>query len=131
MVVKKPVATKSAKKTPPKTLKPKATGVSGAPKPAPEKPVKAPVVFVRRKELVERIVASSGLKPNAVKSVLDAVLEEIGNTLSGGEGLNVQPLGKVSVNRKKLFVDKEIIICKIRRKVGQTESPTGFSTAAE
>ena len=54
---------------------------------------------VRRKEMVERIVAATGKKPNEIKSVLDGVLAEIGNALSAGEALNLHPLGKVSVNR--------------------------------
>ncbi len=57
--------------------------------------------LVRRKELVERIVATSGLKPNAVKTVLDAVLQEMGDILSAGEGLHVPPLGKLVVSRRK------------------------------
>ncbi len=89
-----------------------------------------PVEMVRRKELVERIVASSGLKPNAVKSVLDAVLVEIGNALSAGEGLNIHPLGKITVNRKKEMEDREVLICKIRRKV-ETSIISPLTTAAE
>lgn len=89
-----------------------------------------PVVMVRRKELVERVVASSGLKPNAVKSVLDAVLVEIGNALSAGEGLNIHPLGKITVNRKKELEDREVLICKIRRKV-ETSAISPLTTAAE
>ena len=91
---------------------------------------RVPVKMVRRKELVERIVATSGMKPNAVKSVLDAVLVELGDALSAGEGLNIHPLGKVTVNRKKDMEDRQILICKIRRKVEQPEA-SPFSTAAE
>ncbi|MFV2034218.1 MAG: HU family DNA-binding protein [Halocynthiibacter sp.] len=72
--------------------------------------------LVRRKELVERIVMRSGLKPNAVKTVLDAVLLEMGNVLSAGEGLNVQPLGKLVVNRRKDIDGGEVLNCKLRRK---------------
>lgn len=74
------------------------------------------VKVVRRKELVERIAASSGVKPNLIKSVLDAVLKEIGDVMSSGEVLQVQPLGKMSVNRRKDLPDGEVLICKLRRK---------------
>ena len=86
---------------------------------------------VRRKEMVERIVASSGLKPNAVKSVLDAVLAELGNALSAGEALNLHPLGKVTVNRQKNMGDREILICKIRRKLTSAQDEQPLNSAAE
>ena len=78
--------------------------------------------LVRRKELVERIVAASGLKPNAVKTVLDAVLKEMGDILSAGDGLNVQPLGKLVVNRRKDIPGGQILNCKLRRKAATPAS---------
>jgi len=71
---------------------------------------------VRRKELVDRIVENSGMKPNAVKNALDAVLKEVGDALSAGEALNLPALGRVSVNRRKELDDGEVLICKIRRR---------------
>ncbi|MEE9389293.1 MAG: HU family DNA-binding protein [Paracoccaceae bacterium] len=92
---------------------------------------RSPVVMVRRKELVERIVARSGLKPNAVKSVLDAVLQEMGDALSAGEGLNLHPFGKVTVNRQKQMEDKEVLICKIRRKLASDSEATTADVPSE
>ncbi|MGR3291211.1 MAG: HU family DNA-binding protein [Paracoccaceae bacterium] len=89
------------------------------------------VKMVRRKELVERIVARSGLKPNAVKSVLDAVLQELGDALSAGEGLNLHPLGKVTVARSKTLGSKEILMCKIRRKLAPEVDSDALDAAAE
>lgn len=71
--------------------------------------------FIRRKEFVDRVVATSGLKPNVVKTTLDAVLQEIGDALSKGEALNLPPLGKLSVNRQKDIKGGEVLICKLRR----------------
>ncbi|MBV1866576.1 MAG: HU family DNA-binding protein [Marinosulfonomonas sp.] len=76
----------------------------------------AVTIVVRRKELVERIVASSGMKPNAVKTAIDAVLKEVGDALSAGETLNMPALGRVSVKRRKVLDDGEVLICKIRRR---------------
>jgi len=89
----------------------------------------APVNVVRRKELVERIATKSGMKPNLIKSVLDAVLLEIGDALSGGESVRVQPFGQISVNRRKDLPDGEVIICKLRRR-NQTTAPTTPATDA-
>ncbi len=71
--------------------------------------------FIRRKEFVARVVASSGMKPNAVKSTLDAVLKELGDALSNGEALQLPPLGKLSVNRRKDLKNGEMMVCKLRR----------------
>lgn len=120
------------KLTPGKLAKPAIkTTSTAAPKPAiaAVEPKTTPAVMVRRKELVERIVASSGLKPNAVKSVLDAVLVEMGDALSAGEGLNIHPLGKITVNRAKKLEDREILVCKIRRKVVAPEANPYISAA--
>ena len=86
---------------------------------------------VRRKEMVERIVAATGKKPNEIKSVLDGVLVELGKALSAGESLNLHPLGKVSVNRQKKFDNREVLVCKIRRKLEPVPSDEPFKTAAE
>ena len=81
-----------------------------------------PTGTLRRKELVERVVARSGLKPNQVKSVLDPLFQELGNALSAGEMLNLQPFGKITVNRQKVMDDREILNCKIRRNKGAKPS---------
>ena len=106
-----------------------ASALSG--KTAEDKAQAEPANVVRRKEMVDRIVASSGLKPNAVKTVLDAVLAELGSALSAGESLNLHPLGKVTVNRQKKLDDREVLICKIRRKLGQADTSTALETAAQ
>ena len=87
--------------------------------------------FIRRKEFVDRIVASSGLKPNVVKSTLDAVLLELGDALSKGEALNLQPLGKISVNRRKDLKNGEMLICKLRRTPPTVKAEAPLADAAE
>lgn len=86
---------------------------------------------IRRKEMVERIVATTGKKPNEIKSVLDGVLLELGKAISAGENLNLHPFGNITVNRQKKFDDREIIICKIRRKVEADLPSADLKTAAE
>ena len=83
-------------------------------KPAPSKAPAPPIV--RRKELVARVVAATGMRPNQVKPVLNEVLAELGKALSAGEGINVPPLGKITVNRHKALEGREVLICKLRRK---------------
>ncbi len=87
--------------------------------------------FVRRKEFVARVVASSGLKPNAVKSALDAVLREIGDALSSGEALQLQPLGKLSVKRRRDLKNGEMLVCKLRRTTPPLKIDPPLAEAAE
>ncbi len=103
--------------------------------PAAESETAAPAApglnFVRRKEFVSRVVASSGLKPNAVKSVMDAVLKELGDALSNGEALQLPPLGKLSVNRRKDLKNGEMLVCKLRRTTPPEKSDDTLADAAE
>lgn len=122
MATAKKVATKpkTTKKIVAKKTVAKAPSDDGVAKPAVAKI--EPIHVVRRKELVERIAEKTGKKPNLIKSVLDAVLLELGDALSSGESIRVQPLGKLSVNRRKELPDGEVIVCKLRRK-NQTPEP--------
>jgi len=72
-------------------------------------------VMLRKKELLARIAESSGLRPNKIKPVMEAVLREIGDALERGEALNVPPLGKLSVNRTKEGENANVIVAKLRR----------------
>jgi len=92
--------------------------VAAKAKDAPSNDVQTPdasAPVVRRKELVERIATRSGVKPNVIKSVLDSILQEMGDALQKDETLNIPPFGKISVNRRKSQANAEIIICKLRR----------------
>lgn len=54
---------------------------------------------LKLKELVDRVVASSGAKKKDAKAVVEATLAEIGRALASGEGLNLPVLGKLRVVR--------------------------------
>ena len=109
------MATKASTPTtaPATATKPKAKPAATAATPSGAAP--APALFIRRKEFVARVVATSGLKPNAVKTALDAILQEMGDALSNGEALQLPPLGKLSVKRQKDLRNGEMMVCKLRR----------------
>lgn len=86
---------------------------------------------LRRKEFVERIVENTGMKPNQVKSVLDGVLSELGAAISAEELIDLNPFGKLTVNRKKSFDGYEVLVCKIRRKTPVADDDAAMKTAAE
>ncbi len=111
----KPAATKpaAAKAAP----KPKAAAAKPAPKPrAAPKPatqvvaeagilpalgVVAEALSIRKKELVERVVAASGAKKKQVKEIVEHTLKVLGEALAKGEELNLPPFGKAKVNRSR------------------------------
>ena len=89
---------------------------------------------VKRSEFVARVAERSGLRPNQVKPVLEAVLEELGQILLNGEELKHPSLGKLSVNRRKELAAADVVHCKLRRQKPQAaDAPTDgpAATAAE
>jgi DNA-binding protein HU-alpha len=70
---------------------------------------------VLKKDLIEAVVVASGLKRGVVKSVVEAVLGELGEALARGEAMNLPPLGKISVNRSKEVGNADVMVVKVRR----------------
>ncbi|MDE9450640.1 HU family DNA-binding protein [Aliiroseovarius sp. Z3] len=84
-------------------------------KPAEVTPATSPEPVVKTKEMLARVATRTELRPNQVRDVYDAVLEELGAALVRGEKLRLPPLGTVKVNRQKTMPDADVVICKIRR----------------
>ena len=79
----------------------------------------APVVVppvLRKKELIERVVARSGIKKKDAKPVIEAMLSVLGEALASGEDLNLQPLGKVMVKRVKELANAKVMVTRIRQR---------------
>ena len=70
---------------------------------------------LRKKELIDRVVAASGMKKRDVKPVVEAMLSVLGDALSKGEALNLQPFGKAKVTRQKPLDNGEVITTRLRR----------------
>ncbi len=68
-----------------------------------------------KRELIDRVVIASGIKKKAAKPVVEALLKELGDALSRGETLNLQPFGKANVKRRKEVEHAEIIEMRLRR----------------
>lgn len=82
------------------------------------------VKIMLKKALVEAVVEASGQKRNVVKQVVEATLAELGNALARGEALNLPPLGKLSVNRRKEAGNADVLILKLRRvRPGAADAP--------
>lgn len=73
--------------------------------------------LVKKPELIDRIVAQTGLKKKDVKPVVEATLAVLAKTLINGEELQVPPLGKVKINQVKDIANAKILKVKIRHPI--------------
>lgn len=70
---------------------------------------------LRKKELVDQVVARTGMKKRDAKPVVEAVLAELGETLAQGRSLVLPPLGRVRINREKKLANGKVMVVKIRQ----------------
>ncbi|MEP1198095.1 HU family DNA-binding protein [Tateyamaria sp.] len=122
--------TSKTTKTPRKKATPKAVV---APKPEPAAPATVvdapkPVVLgpmMRKPELINAVVEKSGLKKKDVKPIVEATLAVLGAALQENRELNLQPMGKIKVNREKIKPNGKVMIARIR------QSKDAFSATAD
>ena len=69
---------------------------------------------IKKPELIERVMAETGMKKKDVKPVVEAMLAVLGRALIGGEELTVPPLGKLMINRTKEVSNATIVNLKLR-----------------
>ena len=123
--------------------KPKTTAKRTAAKPKTASVASAPVVVdtptpvvagpeMRKKELIEAVVTRSGMKKKDVKPVVEAMLAVLGNALQDGRALNLQPMGKVKINREKKLASGRMLVARIRQKdAAKSAEETGASAATD
>lgn len=70
---------------------------------------------MRKKELIDLVVERSGIKKKDAKPVVEAMLAVLGETVGAGRELNLQPLGKLRINRSEERSNGRIIVCKLRQ----------------
>jgi DNA-binding protein HU-alpha len=118
------MSTRRSTKTRPKTTA-KASSTATPPKPDAAQSITPVVVTenvaadagpeLKKQELLDKIVTRSEVKKKFAKPVVEAMLEVLGEALAEGRELNLQPLGKVKLNRTKETPNARIIIAKIRQ----------------
>jgi DNA-binding protein HU-alpha len=70
---------------------------------------------MRKRELINAVVAKSGIKKKDAKPVVEAMLLVLGSALQDGRELNLQPMGKFKVNREKKLADGKVLKARIRQ----------------
>ncbi|WP_254919135.1 HU family DNA-binding protein [Oceanicola sp. 22II-s10i] len=70
---------------------------------------------LKKRELIDRVVALSGVKKKDAKLVVEATLQVMGEVIAEGRDLNVKPLGKLKVNRIKQSNGGTVMNARIRQ----------------
>lgn len=70
---------------------------------------------LKKPELIDRVVAISGLKKKDVKPVVEATLAVLGQSLTDGEQLNLQPFGKTRTVKQRTLPNGQAMTVKLRR----------------
>lgn len=87
---------------------------------------------LKKKELIETVVARSGIKKRDAKPVIEAMLAVLGETIADGRELNLAPMGKLKVTRMKKTTKAHVITTRLRRNEShQNASPDPLAQAAE
>lgn len=97
---------------------------------APVEPVETVKVMGKR-ELIDRVVEASGIKKKAAKPVVEAMLRELGDALSRGETLNLQPFGKGIVKNRKTLENAEVVELRLRRSKQAMAASAASATSAQ
>lgn len=124
--------------------KPKEKAVARPRTPAKAAPAKAPVkgsaarqgaadpgVSVRLKDLIDRVVATAGVKKKDARPVIEATLKHLGEALAAGEALILQPLGRLRVSRTNPGKGGDTLTLKLRRPGGDKPAAEGLAKGDE
>ncbi len=86
---------------------------------------------LRKKELIDTVTERSGVKRREVKPVVEAMLAVLGQALADSREMNLQPLGKVKINRRKDLQSGTVLIAKVRQSEKKPEDQDPLAEAAE
>ncbi|MEM9710193.1 MAG: HU family DNA-binding protein [Pseudomonadota bacterium] len=71
---------------------------------------------LRKRDLIERLTAETGLKRRDVRAVTEALLAALGESVAKGESLSLEPFGKLRVARSAEGTGSRTHTCKLRQK---------------
>ena len=119
--VSTPVAAPAAAKPDPKVIKAEPVVADSAKEDAAATPKvvridgAAPATDLKKRELVDAVVARSGIKKKDAKPVVESLLAVLGDALADGRELNLPPFGKLRINRTEEKPGYRVIVCKLRQ----------------
>ena len=108
--------------------KPAVQGVALAERAAP--------AILRKKQLIDEVVARSGIRKKDAKPVVEAMLAVLGEAVAAGTTLNLHPLGKLTVQKQNQKSTARVTVARIRQSAGAaqrkgTPSPAGVAISSK
>ncbi len=76
---------------------------------------------MKKPDLINLVVERTGMKKKDVKPVVEAMLGVLGETLSRGQEMNLQPFGRVKINNTKDLAKAQVHSVRIRQAKGALE----------
>ncbi|MBE1284753.1 MAG: DNA-binding protein [Rhodobacteraceae bacterium] len=76
---------------------------------------------LKKRELIDMVVERSGVKKKDAKPAIEAMLAVLGEAIASGRELNLQPLGKLRINRATEHANGRVIVCKLRQSAKKDE----------
>ena len=71
---------------------------------------------VTKKEMVDRMVAQSGMKKGDARRALEATMAAMSDALREGNNLSLAPLGKMKISRTKDTPNGKLVVLRIKLK---------------
>lgn len=78
---------------------------------------------LKKRDLINAVVARSGVKKRDAKPAVEAALAILGETLAERRPLNLPPFGKAKVTRIKEIGEGRMIVTRLRQKDHQKQPP--------
>ncbi len=86
---------------------------------------------MKKKELIDAVVAKLDMKKPDAKAAVEAVLEILGDTLASGQGVNVPPLGKLMVKNMKSGANATVVNVRLRKNSGEKSDQKALAATGE
>lgn len=71
--------------------------------------------ILKKAELIDRVMQASGSKRKDARAIVEVTLATLGQALVAGEELQLPPLGKLRVQKRKTGDTAEVLTLKLRR----------------
>lgn len=88
-------------------------------------------VEIRKRELIDAVVARSGIRKQFAKPAIETALAILGEALDEGRPLQLPPLGRVKVQKSKEISDGHVLTARIRRKTAEDSDDVDVSDDAD
>ncbi|WP_422029097.1 HU family DNA-binding protein [Roseovarius sp.] len=110
---KKPTSTKPARAA--TKLAPGSASAARAKAETVETPAESGGAELKKRGLIDEVVKRSGVRKKFAKPVIEAMIDVLGEAISEGREVNLQPFGKIKQQRTKDTANARITVARIRQ----------------